>query len=108
MTVEYEWCLETRTKIESEDEIIDHHHDSLPILLKMMAAAELEEGHFYKLCLVRDKLDKFTSVDERAWAYVDGGVLPDSFEDAFERQTTKVPNQYHEELVKAKKATNPF
>lgn len=107
MTVVYEWCLETRTKIQSEDEIIDHHHDSLPILLKMMSA-ELEDGHFYKLCLVRDKLDKYTSVDERTWAYVDGGVLPDSFEDAFERRATKVPNRYHEELAKAKKVTNPF
>ncbi|MGL4353143.1 MAG: hypothetical protein ACRCTP_04300 [Aeromonas popoffii] len=110
MTVEYEWCLEARARGENEDEdeILDLHHDKLPQLLKMMGEPNLEEGQFCELCLVRNKLDQSGSLIDRTWAYLEGGELPEFFEDAFNLEATKVPKQYHEELANAKKVNNPF
>lgn len=108
MSVVYEWRLETRTSYEDEDEIIDTYADELPILIQMALEGDLEEGEFYRICLVRDRLDKFTSVEERFWAYVKGGNLPELFEDAFGLEASKVPKQYHEEFKKATKVNNPF
>ncbi len=99
MTVTYEWDCETVTAVESADfeegEVIEHYHaPKFKEVLKESKTAP-PEGCKFALVLVRD--------DDigRSWAYLDNGVLPESFEDAYGRFAAKVPRRFHEEVAKS-------
>lgn len=81
----YEWDYETVNK---DGDIIDHNHAD-----KLTEFSEVCKTD--TLVLVRD------SDNERAWAYVENGKLPEFFSDAYQRPTTKVPKRFHKELANA-------
>ena len=80
--IRYEWVVET---IE-DDEIADvDHYDSYP---GPIAGADVG--------LVRDKISAHDDdVEDRQWAYVVDGVLPDTFDGG-----AKVPAKYKAEVQK--------
>lgn len=105
--VVYEWDYET---IDEFDDIIDHDfHDECPGLPVDPAEQGLTEVARIELVLVRnvvigyaDCFDDSADLDERDWAYVKDGKLPETFQDGF----TKVPQKFHRELAKTIASSN--
>ena len=90
---QYEWDVE---EIDEHGDIIDHNHrDTAVAVLHLARGFALSD-----VVLVRD-VWKDDSLQERSWAYVVDGRLPEFFEDAYQRQTVKVPARFHSELKAA-------
>ena len=85
----YEWCYET---IDEYGDIIDNDHaDKL--------SEFNEERKTEQLCLVQNIGDDDNGLDDRHWAYVKDGKLPEFFADAMGEFTGyKVPQKFHAEL----------
>jgi hypothetical protein len=93
MTVYYEWDIET---VESgvveldHAEIIDHyHHDKLSQMTDTLGFCHPDAAEQIRIVLVRD--DRYG----RQWAYIDGGRLPDEFDEG-----TTVPRRFQLEWDK--------
>lgn len=99
MTVNYEWDVEEVTAIESaeheEDEVIDHQFCKSFAEVKAILATTPRDGMKFVPVLVRD------DDDCRAWAYMEDGQLPGSFEDAYGNPVAKVPKKFIAEVARA-------
>lgn len=85
-SISYEWDIET---IDINGDIVDHEHfDKIP----NRPLISDEE----RLVLVRDNHRK-----GRSWAYVENGVLPDQFKDAFDHPVCRIPSRYRTEFQKS-------
>jgi hypothetical protein len=99
MAVIYEWDCETVADGESVDhedgEVIDHcHGPSFREVSEWSKRNPCESGFRHALVLVRDDDDR------RAWAYVEGGKLPEWFTDAEGNDWARVPKRFHAEVSK--------
>ncbi len=85
----YEWCYETTD--ENGDIIENYFADKL---------SEFGDNNKTdQLCLVRNEGDEINGLDDRFWAYVKDGKLPEFFSDAMgEFIGVKVPKKFHKEL----------
>ena len=85
----YEWCYETWD--ENNDIIDNYHADRL--------ADFSEAGKTNHLCLILNIGDEINGVEDRLWAYVENGKLPEFFSDGGNELTGyKVPIKFHKEL----------
>ncbi len=104
MPVFYEWDCEEVADGESEhycdEDVIDHYHAETFQEVAGQAASKPPVGSKYRIVLVRDRLDKYDSLVCRSWAYLDGDKLPEYFEDAYNIQTAKVPQKFHNEVAR--------
>lgn len=103
MTVEYEWDVEEVADVESEEcevgDILGHNfQNSYEDCLRFVAEGT-PSGVRYDIVLVRNVIDKYGSLTDRAWAYIRAGVLPKEFEGGI--ATTDVPKRFHKEVAKA-------
>ena len=81
MTVYYEWDIET---VDANGDVQDHNHSaSFPGHPKALNE---------RLVLVRNKCTD-GDLDHRSWSYVDGGKLPELFDDG-----SRVPKRFHAEV----------
>lgn len=87
--VQYEWTLE-----ETEDgDIIDSDFsDTLDFNKADLAGKDLG--------LVRNEGNEIDGVNDRYWAYVKDGKLPEYFSDSRGEVNIKVPQRFHNELKK--------
>jgi len=91
--VAYEWDVEEiHTKT---GDVIDHSFQTSYNGVKAVLATQSSKGHHFAPVLVCD------DDNGRAWAYVDNGKLPSHFADAYGNATRKVPQRFHNEIVKA-------
>lgn len=79
----YEWWLE---EIDEYGDIVDHDFS------ETICWDKVDKNH--QLCLVRRKGDEVEGLAENLYAYVDGGELPNCFDES----SIKVPKRYKEEL----------
>ena len=87
--VGYEWDIESWR----DNEILDHDfRDKLDWLGKPPSDTPLEDGATLKVVLVRYVYNDWHGVIDQAWAYVESGVLPETFDDG-----VKVPKKLHAE-----------
>lgn len=96
----YEWDIE-ETEAESGD-ILDHYHVGKLSEFSPEQVAAID-NRSRVLVLVRDD---WGMDGERSWAYTITGpdgtlMLPTHFEDAYNRDTAKVPKKFHAELARA-------
>lgn len=94
MTVYYEWDVE---EVDQFGDVIDHNHfdsyvDALGCFNRL--SEELSDDMTYEIVLVRN------GDNERSWAYLENGELPESFEDAYGVETAKVPKRFVKEICK--------
>lgn len=86
----YEWCYET---IDENGDIIDNDHADK--LAEFNEARKTEQ-----LCLVQNIGDDDNGLEDRNWAYVKDGKLPQFFSDAMgEFIGYEVPKRFHKELA---------
>lgn len=101
MAVSYEWDVECA---DQHGDINDHDHSAklAPHAAIAKAGGQMSEGsNDLSLVLVRDVCDPDTgSVEEREWAYVVKGKLPEYFTDGVDAEGIKVPKRFHEELAR--------
>ena len=91
--IRYEWTLET---IELGEIIDNDFSDKLDFDI-----AKVLDVPYYDLGLVRNEGNEIDGVNERYWAYVKEGKLPDNFKTAMGEDTgIKIPNRFHDELKK--------
>lgn len=88
MPVFYEWDVE---EVDECGDVVEHNHfktysEAFKCFNKLVSDAEY--GMSYEIVLVRNS-DK-----ERSWAYIEDGILPTHFEDAYGIQTAKVPSRF--------------
>lgn len=101
-SVRYEWDVETWIEYhDGLDDVLEHNHaervaDLLDCLHAPKPDPEGEGTILARLVLVRDELDVWNCVEERTWAYVEDGKLPETFQDGH-----KVPVRFHRELAAA-------
>jgi len=100
MTVFYEWDCELQTTVHTEEheagEVLDHRFQASYQRVKDYIESTIpDEGCVFVAVLVR------TDDDNRAWAYVEDGKLPEYFLDAYSSEYRKVPKQFHIEVAKA-------
>jgi len=102
MSVYFEWDCEEVADGESEqyedEEPIDHYHASAYAEVLDQSLEAPPTGSKYRIVLVRDRLDKYDSLVCRSWAYLEDGKLPEYFTDAYNIQTAKVPEKFHNEI----------
>jgi hypothetical protein len=85
----YEWCYET---IDENGDIIDNDHED-----KLTDFNENRKTE--QLCLVQNIGDDNNGLEDRNWAYVENGKLPQFFSDAMGKFIGyKVPKRFHKEL----------
>lgn len=92
----YEWCYET---IDEHGDILDNDHaDKLSDFS--------EDRRTKQLCLVRNEGNNEDGLQDRYWAYVKNGKLPEFFEDgAGHLINISVPKRFHTELANYLKQT---
>lgn len=95
----YEWDVETVATVETEMHgvggVIDHdHYDTYAEAIRL-ANSRPADGEEYKVVLVRD------DANGRSWAYVEGGRLPEQFEDTYGRNVATVPQRFAREVERA-------
>jgi hypothetical protein len=91
LQVKYEWCYET---IDEHGDIIDN--DFADKLADLIPPQEI-----HQLCLVRSEGDEIDGVQDRWWAYVEVGKLPDNFSDEMGVLTDiAVPKKLKDEFKK--------
>lgn len=93
-TVYYEWGLEERFRVASddheEDEIIDtHHRDTYRGLMADMSPDDPASETYQAVVLIRNH-----DTQGRSWAYMEDGKLPSHFRDAWENEVCPVPQRY--------------
>jgi len=101
----YEWDHERVSlgKYDDGEEFIEvQDHDHCDYLTSLPDQTPDERGEWERLVLVRDVFRDF-SLEDRTWAYVESGKLPQHFSDSSGREETKVPKRFHAELQKVKK-----
>jgi hypothetical protein len=94
MPVIYEWDVE---QIEDED-IVDHYFcDSLDEAREVVANGDSSmKWAVVLVCKVEDNRGR----THTSWAYLnEDGTLPESFSDAYNRPTRKVPKKFHDETA---------
>jgi hypothetical protein len=98
----YEWDCELvaiyrdENGDEIDNDIIEHDHRDTFKEVRALAATGAPAGHEHHIVLVR------TDDNSRSWAYLgDDGKLPEYFEDAYGKHTSKVPQRYHDEVFRA-------
>lgn len=82
-----EWLVE---EIDENDDIVNVHHAETYSQAVQWAA----DAPKARIGLVRD----LPRLDGRSWAYIVDGKLPEYFTDAYDDQTAKVPQKYHNAL----------
>lgn len=100
MAIHYEWDCEEVAAIDLPDkeksEVIDHFHSETFVEALARSKTEPGENLEWRIVLVRD--DDDTQKGQRSWAYLENGVLPEWFEDAFGQRTAKVPARFVKEV----------
>ena len=77
MSVVYEWVVE---EVDSDGDIVETAAwDTLSDCRKQMAKVN-EPGCHWELCLVRNQGNNDQGLQDRQWAYVVDGELPDEFD----------------------------
>lgn len=96
MPVRYEWDVES---LEGED-VLDHDHRDT--FAEAIAAEKISQNfrETTRICLVRDIWDYDHGLQERTWAYLEDGKLPEHFEDSGGRMSSRVPQRFHQEISK--------
>ena len=98
-SVGYEWDVEVVADgdtVEHEDgEVLEHDHCGSYAEAKRKASEMPPEGCRFVIALVRDDQDR------RAWAYVEGGKLPETFTDGLGHEYKTVPKRFINEVIKA-------
>lgn len=89
---EYEWCYET---IDENNDIIENDHED-----KLESFQENRKTK--QLCLIRNEGNEEDGLQDRLWAYVKDGKLPECFSDAHNHElpAMKVPQRFHQEFAK--------
>lgn len=104
MAIRYEWDVEEVSAAETEryeeGDVVDHNRQGSYADCVSFAAVPPPEGSKYVIVLVRDVVDKHTSLVDRAWAYMAEGKLPQHFEDAYGSCVSKVPTRFVREVAK--------
>ena len=98
--VEYEWDAELVQRVETPSleagEVLDH--DFAASYAGALDNARRFQGEWCQqscdIVLVRD------NGNERSWAYVVAGRLPELFTDAYDRPVARVPKRFHQEVAK--------
>lgn len=85
--VRYEWVVE---EMDGED-IVDTFQFTT---YKEALAFKAKQGASFVIGLVRDVIDAYGDLDDRAWAYVENGVLPSTFDNG-----KPVPAKYRTEFA---------
>ena len=86
MRTYYEWDVE---EVDSDGDVSDHDFDEkLSVLLKAHPIGENES-----LVLVYNLGSELDGIQDRAWAYVKEGELPEEFDNGY-----RVPMRFHHEL----------
>ena len=97
-SVGYEWDIEIIADGGSEEhedgEVLEHDHCGTYAEAKRKAAETPPEGCRYVIVLVRDDQNR------RAWAYLEGGKLPDTFTDGLGHEYRQVPKRFIDEVAK--------
>lgn len=116
LTTDYEWDAEeyypkecvginNNGGVVEAGEIYDHNFANKAIdALKNVLQGSEDPRIGFRLVLVRNVIDNFGGLEERSWAYVEDGKLPEHFLDAFDKQTAKVPLRFITELESAYRA----
>jgi hypothetical protein len=90
--IRYEWVIET---LDGEDIQDVDHRDSFPEAQKA-AGALISSGKDVRVGLVRDRFNDFDyDLEDRQWAYLEAGKLPEEFMDASGNDGSKVPGRFH-------------
>jgi hypothetical protein len=97
-TVSYEWDVETVQEVESAEyaagDILEHDHsETYAKAAHTIKTFTPDNGTSYQIVLVRD------DDNGRSWAYMEGGILPEYFEDAYGAEVAKVPKRFHAEVA---------
>lgn len=92
MTTEYEWCIET---IDDYDDITDLDFSDKISSFKIsdLAYNPVAGEPKKRLVLVRSVGDNDEGLQDREWAYLEGGALPKEFTGG-----TQVPLRFHDLL----------
>ncbi len=86
----FEWVIETLDRPDCDEaEILDVDHTDSYI----EAVSRADAVKHARIGLVLD------TDDDRAWAYVEAGALPDHLEDAFGRAIAAVPQKYRRQFL---------
>lgn len=89
-TVSYEWDIET---VDEQGDVENHHHaDRLADLPPLQANQ--------RLVLVRDYGCEADGLEDRQWAYVEEGVLPEFFQTTGGADDAAVPERFRAEFNK--------
>ena len=92
--VSYEWDAEY---VHIDGDVIEHFHEEKLKDLKSFGA-EVEDGKYFRIVLVRDEMGKRTMY--RSWCYVKkDGTLEEMFDGD---KVTKVPKKYQKEFQQNK------
>lgn len=101
-SVGYEWDVEIVADGGSADhedgEVLEHDHCGSYAEAKRKASEAPPEGCRFVIVLVRDDDNR------RAWAYVEGGKLPETFTDGLGHEYRTVPKRFVDEVAKAEQA----
>lgn len=99
-TVSYEWDYE---QIDEHGDIIEHNHaDTLQEFNTEFVSNLFHEGatRALELVLIRDTGNETDGLQERTFAYVKDGQLPEYFKDGAGCEIHKVPARFRVELSK--------
>jgi hypothetical protein len=92
-----EWLLEELVDGSEDADIHDvSHADSYAGIMALAKGCE-----HCRIGLVIDKWNAALMSDDRGWAYIVDGKLPERFTDAGGVEMVKVPAKYHNELARA-------
>ena len=99
MTISYEWDCELHRELHTAGE---------PSELQMPFSYTTDYRRVKEFieATIPDKDCEFVAVlvrtddDNRAWAYVEDGKLPEFFLDAYNSEYRKVPKKFHDEVAK--------
>lgn len=95
--VVYDWSLE---EIDENEDIVDS--DFMQEIPADWVNKLPEDGHTFRICLVRDLGNQEKGLIERCWAYVVDGKLPEYFKDSAGTDTIhKVSEKFHKHLAAA-------
>ena len=96
-----EWLVETLDGPLSEDpDIIEVQHCQTYAQARRWADdIEVNVGVYAQIGLVRDRGNEADGLICRSWAYIEDGVLPEFFEDAYGNKVAVVPARYRREIA---------
>ena len=93
--IDYEWDVET---LDEFGDIEDHNHS------EKLRPYHLDLEPSQRLVLVCDHWEGGWMY--RSWAYVVDGELPEHLVDAYDTEIRRVPQRFHKELAKMRRATS--